>query len=184
MAMAGLPEDGPVELGSVKLPPGRRIIPEDAEPVAWVTDDVVPGPGQVWSALRGLHANTGLVPVLLDPLDNRRDFPFFFGGVDPGEIDRVDPAQVLVEGWPRDDQRAVTALKRGEGLAPTEDIRLPPAELRAALNSLRPTHIGLVPARRPADVRSGGGTSWKGTCHGIRMNPCKAIPVLPGITRR
>jgi Domain of unknown function (DUF4253) len=152
MAMAGLPEDGPVELGSGKLPPGRRIIPEDAEPVAWVTDDVVPGPGRAWSALRDLHASTCLVPVLLDPLDSSRDFPFFFGGVDPGEIDRVDPAQILAERWPRDDQRAVTALKRGEGLAPAEDIRLPEAQLQAALDSLRPAHIGLVPARRPADV--------------------------------
>jgi hypothetical protein len=152
MARARLPEDGQLRLGSVRLPSGRRIIPEGAEPVAWVTDDVIPEPGHVWSALRSLHADTGLVPVLLDPLDSSRDFPFFFGAVDPGQIDRVDPAQVLAKRWPRDDQRAVAALRRGEGLAPTIDIRLPPAELHAALDSLQPAHIGLVPARRQADV--------------------------------
>lgn len=100
MAIAELPEDGELRLGAVLLPPGRRVIPDDHEPVAWVTSTAVPDPGQVWSALRDMHSQTGLVPVLLDddPGADAENY-FFYDPVDPREIDAIDPAQVLAERW-------------------------------------------------------------------------------------
>jgi hypothetical protein len=151
MTTARLPGDGEVRLGPVRLPPGRRIISEDGEPVAWVTDDVVPGPGQAWSALRDLHADTGLAPVLLDPRDNLADF-FFTGGVDPGEIDGVSAVQVLADMWPEYGDDAGAPPGKESDLAPVEDVRLPAATLTAALDSFQAAHIGLVSAARPADV--------------------------------
>jgi hypothetical protein len=35
MTTAELPQDGEVQLGAVRLPRGRRIIPEGHGPVAW-----------------------------------------------------------------------------------------------------------------------------------------------------
>lgn len=150
MTTARLPGEGEVRFGSVQLPPGRPIYPDDddGEPVAWVTDHVVSGPGRVWSALRDLHADTGLIPVLFDPRDSSRSF-HFMRVVDPGEIDHVDPAQVLAERWPEDGGMAPNGVA---DLAPAEDIKLPAANLHAVLDSLRPAHIGLVAAARPADV--------------------------------
>src|SRR6266567_3917268 len=53
MAAVGLPVDGEISLGPVRLPAGRRVIGEDAgEPVAWVTEQAISAPGRVWSALR------------------------------------------------------------------------------------------------------------------------------------
>lgn len=152
MATTRIPDDGQVRLGPVTLPPGRRVTPEDGAPIAWVTENPVPRPGQAWSALRDLHPNTGLVPVLLDPFepwDSSVGFGFE-GALDPDEIDRVDPAQVLAEVW-RDDETGPPP--KGESdLAPAGKARLPPATLTAALDSIEAAHIGLVPARRPADV--------------------------------
>jgi len=56
MVAGRLPDEGPVRLGSVDLPPGR-LIPGWAvgEHIAWVTLDPVPGSGQVWTALSELH---------------------------------------------------------------------------------------------------------------------------------
>ena len=55
------------------------------------------------AALRDLHADTGLVPVLLDPEDNQADF-FFTGGTDPGDIDSLSAAEVLAAGFWGDDE--------------------------------------------------------------------------------
>jgi hypothetical protein len=100
MATAELPADGELRLGAVVLPPGRRVIPDDDEPVAWVTLTAVRNPGQVWSALADMTPQTGLVPVLLDddPDADGEDF-FFYDPVDPRLIDMVDPAQLLAERW-------------------------------------------------------------------------------------
>jgi hypothetical protein len=156
MAAVGLPADGEISLGPVRLPTGRRVIGEDAgEPVAWVTEQAISAPGRVWSALREVHAETGLIPVLLDPWDSREDF-YFFGDVDPGEIDYMDPLGVLAGRWRNADHMEGTK----PALAPAEDLRLPAAELLAALDALRPAHIGLVPAARPADVLAAAG--WTG----------------------
>jgi hypothetical protein len=46
MPADGLPEDGAPRVGSVSLPPGRRIIPwHGSDPVAWATDQANRGIG-------------------------------------------------------------------------------------------------------------------------------------------
>jgi hypothetical protein len=153
MTAAGLPEDGELSLGPVRMSVGRRIITEDGQPVAWVTEDPVPESGRVWAALSALHADTGLVPVLLDPEDNLADF-FFTGGVDPSEIDDLSASEVLAgELWEDgEDEPAGKPPKKEFDLAPAEDVALPAATLAAALDWFQAAHIGLVPAARAADV--------------------------------
>jgi hypothetical protein len=100
MARAELPENGELRVGAVALPPGRRVVPDGHEPVAWVTSTAVPDPGRVWLTLRDMRAQTGLVPVLLDddPGADAEDY-FFYDPVDPRLIDGTDPARLLAEGW-------------------------------------------------------------------------------------
>jgi hypothetical protein len=95
-----LPEDGPVRLGPVPLPAGRRVMAVEGggQPVAWVTGVDVPDPGWVWSALSGLRGQTGLVPVLLDGAEDDGDY-FFFRPADTAEIDRLDAATTLAALW-------------------------------------------------------------------------------------
>src|SRR5215472_11081257 len=86
-----VPEEGELQLGSVRLPAGRRLRSEEGEgePVAWITEAPVPEPGPVWSALSALHGQTGLVPILE---------PVGWGGLEAGcwetaavaDVDRVD----------------------------------------------------------------------------------------------
>jgi len=136
MAADTLPEDGELRLGAVVLPPGRRIVPQEGpgEPVAWVTTQPVQDPGRVWSALSDAYLETGLVPVVLT--DGEKDEDFFFSAPDDlAGLDRLDAASVL-----------------GISLAPPEDGKLSMAEHQQVLGSLPPAPIGLVPARRPADV--------------------------------
>jgi hypothetical protein len=102
--------------------------------VAWVTTQPVPDPGRVWSALSDAHLETGLVPVVLT--DGEQDQDFFFSAPDDlAGLDHLDPAGVL-----------------GISLAPAENGKLSMAECQQILGSLPPAPIGLVPARRPADV--------------------------------
>jgi hypothetical protein len=232
MTAGELPEDGEARLGPVALPPGRRITPDDHEPVAWVTARAVPDPGSIWSALSNLHPRTGLVPILLpdDPVEDSEDF-YFFEPAGADAIDHVDAAQTLAmlwddahqdtsgparffaapltldflglktateggnsladivkavvgavtdparraelehvnqqdranEGWPppsgppspgpHETARETAAEPVPfPGLAPPEPGSLTAAELAAAVCSLPPARIGLVPAARPADV--------------------------------
>ena len=135
MATDTLPDEGELRLGAVMLPPGRRIRPEGAgEPVAWVTTQPVPDPGLIWSALSDAHLETGLVPIVLT--DGEKDEDFFFSApADLAELDHLDAASVL-----------------GMDLAPPEASKLSMAECQQILGALPPAPIGLVPARRPADV--------------------------------
>ena len=59
-------------------------------PDAWVTEQLFPGPGRAWSAPRGLRADTGLVPVLLDPADGGEAFHFIDAGWPIGALDGLD----------------------------------------------------------------------------------------------
>jgi hypothetical protein len=95
-----LPEDGPVRLGPVPLPAGRRVLAMEGggQPVAWVTSVDVPDPGRIWSALSGLRGDTGLVPVLLDGGEDEEDY-FFFRPVGSAEIDQLDAATTLAALW-------------------------------------------------------------------------------------
>jgi len=136
MATDTLPEEGELRLGAVMLPLGRRIVPQagPGEPVAWVTTQPVPDPGLVWSALSDAYLETGLVPVVLT--DGEKDEDFFFSAPDDlAELDHLDAADVL-----------------GTQLAPHEAGKLSMAECQQVLGALSPAPIGLVPARRPADV--------------------------------
>lgn len=65
MASAGVPEDGPVRLGPVQLPDGRRLS-RWGEPRMWAAFEPVADAGLVWQALTDMHPDTGLVPILLE----------------------------------------------------------------------------------------------------------------------
>ena len=99
MAASILPENGELQLGPVRLPAGRRVIPyEHDEPVAWVTLRTVPDPGLVWSALTDLYGETGLLPVVLnDEADDYDDF--FMEPCNIADIDRLNAAGLLASGW-------------------------------------------------------------------------------------
>ena len=75
MADGGLPADGPAQVGPVRLPAGRRITGQ-GRPVVWATDEPVPGAGLAWSALAGVHPQTGLVPILLSGLQGQPSRPW------------------------------------------------------------------------------------------------------------
>ena len=164
MARGDLPADGELHLGRVRLPPGRRIVPWDPadRPAAWVTREPVAQPGPVWSALSALHAQTGLVPVLL--ADEGPDVDFGYAAhCDLDEVGRLDPAQILAprwEGW-----KAAAEEPPGDpdtpdddpeppfpGLAPSSASGLSDAERDGALGARPAARIALVPAARPADV--------------------------------
>jgi len=101
MTLGDLPADGDLRLGPVQLPAGRRIVPWEGppgQPAAWVTREPVPRPGPVWSALSALHAETGLVPVLLADDGPGYDFGFMLP-CDPAGIGQVDPASLLASRW-------------------------------------------------------------------------------------
>jgi hypothetical protein len=166
MTTTSLPPDGELQLGPIRLPPGRRIIPFEGtgEPAAWVTGRTVPRPGPVWSALSGLHAETGLVPILLADGEADEDF-FFYSPSEATAVDRLDAAQWLAARWDevmRDygEQARFSSPPGGDspltrpfpGLAPPSGSRLSAAERDAALGPLPAARIGLVPAQRPADV--------------------------------
>src|SRR4029077_6084352 len=138
---------GELRLGAVMLPPGRRIVPPEGagEAVAWVTTQRVPYPGLIWSALSDAHLETGLVPIVLT--DGEKDEDFFFSApADLAELDHLDAASV-----------------RGLARAPPEASKLSMAECQQILGSLAPAPIGLVPARRAADLPATGGWGHRGT---------------------
>lgn len=102
--MVMLPEDGELRLGPVALPTGRRIFAmARPEPVAWATIAEVPGAGLVWAALSQSHEQTGLVPFLLEGLDNTTARPWesgeLGGSADVSELDHIDAASVLEGLW-------------------------------------------------------------------------------------
>jgi hypothetical protein len=113
-----LPDEGPVRIGPVALPPGKLITGNPGpDHVAWATVDPVPDSGQVWAALSELHPQTGLVPIQLDGLrvdslwfpSERRGLPGdalrpwdsgeFGRPEDPRGADGVDVGAVLEDRW-------------------------------------------------------------------------------------
>ncbi len=164
MAEGRLPDEGPVRLGPVTLPPGRLIAgyPELAN-VAWVTADPVPDAGRVWAALSELHPRTGLVPIQVDGRPGRVWEPLNLSGTeDPRDADGLDAGALLEEMWQdgRPDEvdlgwAELRAPFTGDypGLAPPEHTPLTPAERVHALDVVtQEARIGLVAAGRPADV--------------------------------
>jgi hypothetical protein len=167
---ASLPEEGELQLGTIALPAGKRIRAgyEPAVPVAWVTRQPVADAGRVWAALSAVQQETGLVPFLLGHLPGYPTRPWdeeeFDIPVDLSGLDHMDAAQVLAEMW--DGEMEDDEVEEDEewiamrapfstqfpGLAPPGDTPLSPDRLRQTLDSLAAARIGLVPARRPADV--------------------------------
>jgi hypothetical protein len=185
MARGRLPEEGPVQFGSVTLPAGRLITAEygSGEPVAWATADPVPEPGRVWAALSAVLDQTGLVPILLDGLSGDTSRPWdggeFQDPEDPRRADGLDPAAFLEACWSgrlSDDDDDLAAqvgpfARPFPGLAPPEQTPLIPArrwqvldvvlpQVRARRKPQAPARIGLVAADRPADVPAAIG--WLG----------------------
>lgn len=193
MVKGELPREGPVQLGRVTLPWGRLIRARDGEgePVAWATDDPVPYPGGVWTALSGLHPQTGLVPILLDGLEGDTKRPWddgeFGDPLDLTGLDDLNPAPLLASLWAHDvgpmrdgdardpvAQLRVPFSRRSPGLAPPALTPITAAGRREALDVVLPrmrltllprpaARIGLVAADRPADVLSAIG--WEGVAN-------------------
>jgi hypothetical protein len=178
MVNGRLPDEGPIQLGTVTLPAGKLITGYPGTGyVAWVTVDPVPESGRVWAALSELHPQTGLVPIQLDGLDGDPTRPWDLGDFvepeDPREAVRLDVGALLENLWrdsvwaDEDDPEAMEqwapfALE-WPGLAVPEDTPLTSADRQRALDvvlpEIRMTHgatpearIGLVAASRPADV--------------------------------
>jgi hypothetical protein len=165
MSYPDLPEDGPLHIGAVDLPAGRRVAPAeepDADPVAWVTDRPLTTPLPTWTALAEISGQTGLQPVLL--ADDESEDSFYF--LQPASVDAVDlmtAAAILAAFWARkmpaaaDERRLAErwAAKRGPygrvfpGLADREEVSLTSADLADSVPDAR---LGLVRAARPADV--------------------------------
>jgi hypothetical protein len=106
MTGAGVPEDGDLQIGSVRLPAGRRIRAGygSGGPVAWATIEPVPDAGRVWAELSQAHAQTGLVPFLLSglaPGDTQRPWEKneFRDPDDVTGLDHLDAAVLLQEWW-------------------------------------------------------------------------------------
>lgn len=182
MAGADVPEDGELRIGSVRLPAGRRISAGHGrgEPVAWATTEPVPDAGRVWDALSAAHHDTGLVPFLLSGIGGGTRRPWdsreFRDPDDVTGLDHLDAAAVLRKSWhdhtteaddydeePEDYEdedvaqylaEALAPFSRRQfpGLAPAENHQLSAGQLDQVLAALPPARVGLMPARRPADV--------------------------------
>jgi hypothetical protein len=169
MVLAEVPEDGPVQLGSVQLPEGTRLFGWDDEaPRLWATSEPVRDVGRVWQELAGMRQDTGLVPILLGFLDKgHHGRPWDEGELnyrcDLASVDQLDASAVLARSWADslpdpeewDDELAEMVAPYGAqfpGLAAGQDQALTEAELAGSLGWLRQARVGLVPASRPADV--------------------------------
>jgi hypothetical protein len=169
MVSADVPVDGPVRLGSVQLPEGRRLSGWGG-PRLWAASEPVPEAGRVWQALSDMHPGTGLVPILLGFLDRGHtgrpwDNEELGLRCELAEVDRLDAAAVLAQEWAgsvptaeeleSDWELAEMVAPVGEqfpGLAHGQDQELTEGELARALGWFSSARIGLVPASRPADV--------------------------------
>jgi Domain of unknown function (DUF4253) len=142
-----------------------------------VTVEPLRDAGLAWLALSAAHAETGLVPVLLqaDPpeLSEPGEEPFFgfYHRADVFVLDEMSAADVLAAEWDAGliFPGATGARDRAPygdrfpGLAPAEQVALPPDELHRAVAALPAAYLGLVSASRPADVPAIVGWSVFGT---------------------
>lgn len=166
-----VPGDGPVQLGAVRLPAGRRLSRwGDAAPRLWATSEPVPDAGRVWRALADMRQDTGLVPILLAFLHRGQegrpwDTGEFEDRCDLAAVDRLDGATAIAQEWaccvpgsgsgefdPGLAEELAPFGMRFPGLTPGQDRALTEAELDRALDWCGAARIGLVPAARPADV--------------------------------
>lgn len=159
-----LPPDGPVDVGSVSLPAGRRVRArtevqvDDWADVLWMTNAPVEAAGELWWQIRDRGS---LVPVLLDglepdaPLGERRpwdDELVRWESPVPGP-DAV--ARICERAW-RDTGDAELAQRAPfdafPGTAPPGDEPLLDIELELIAGAQPSASLGMVAADRPADV--------------------------------
>lgn len=106
------------------LPAGRLVVPQQAEngrlyaePVLWVSEEPQPAAGELWAALLGMRAETGLWPLLLlggyvgqrmrdtmppELVRRQAHRPWHTGELEPVPVQGiadVDVSQVLARGW-------------------------------------------------------------------------------------
>jgi hypothetical protein len=181
-----LPLDGPAAVAGIALPPGRRLGPSgfkaarstNMAPVLWATDAPAVGAVAIWASLSEALEGSGLVPVLLEGLHRQPRRPWDEGEFEPAPtaaIDGLDVAEVLGAMWEATvpssqeviDHTPEVIAPYGPpfpGLAaPTPSGREGHAQLARALAVGHPpvwARVGLVVARRPADVLAAVG--WQG----------------------
>jgi hypothetical protein len=149
MVTAEIPADGPVRLGSVQLPVGKRLAGwDDPTSVLWSTCEPVPDAPQAWQVLSDRHPDTGPVPILLSFLRGGHEGrPWDEGELnlrcDLAAVDRLDAATVLARCWasraptPREFEREPEFFAdwfpafgtKFPGLTPGQDQALTKAEL-------------------------------------------------------
>jgi Domain of unknown function (DUF4253) len=165
-----LPGPGAVRIAGVALPHGRPLPAGTAssreQPVLWATDSQLAAAAQLWRTMAD-QPEPGLTAVLLEGYGADHSRPWDkgdFGPVGTGEAPDLGSELVLAEMW----ARAVPADGPGDaqerddllspyasdwpGLAPAVEARADDKLLAAALEAQPPARLGLVLARRPADI--------------------------------
>ena len=178
-----LPADGPLKLGGVSLPRGRRlsgstefapmgVTPID-EPVIWATDHLVEDAGRMLHLLRQPASARNLVPVLLAGMEHEPDRPWDsheFCPTDPRRAVLVDVGAELASAWggnfETDDEFDSERLDAVRPFGKTFPGLARPASLdhiiddSDVLSQIRGRRIGLIAAARPAEVLAA--TGWVG----------------------
>ena len=185
------PKMGPRRSGRCSLPAGQRIyggtVPllfrerfgradNSGRAIAWVTSRPMAHAGQAWLALGEAQSATGLVPVLIPPGEDASESGItenfgFSGTQDVSLIESMSAQTVLEAAWDMgeaflDPYLAEERAPFGAafpGLAPAEGTRLAESTLRAAVTAEGPAFLGLVAARRPADIPAAVGWSVFGS---------------------
>jgi hypothetical protein len=189
-----LPANGEFRSGSVVLS-GRRVRAYNGtdEPVAWVSDQLIPDSGRTWRLLSGMAAETGLQPILCVPPGRHPEEwhpdDYFAKPCDIAEIDQLTAEDILTREW---EGRAVEDGDLGDasrhwdpaesyapfsrqfpGLAPPAGEPLTATETSAALDTLPAARVCLVAVRRAADIPSAVG--WEVTDAWESMLPVSAV---------
>src|SRR5258708_4710906 len=191
-----LPEDGPLTLGGVKLPKGRRLkgdgqfkpmgVEAIEQPVIWATDGPVRDAGRARTQLGRAGPAVTLVPVLLSGGDSEPSRPW-----DPAEFCPTDPrraiffdvAAELANSWTANlaegDEEALAVVRPFGRQFP--GMATPPSDLsqisddREILGKIRDRRLALVGADRPADIIAAIG--WTGAVN-AHQDPALLSAVL------
>jgi len=163
-AVPRIPDDGPVAIGEIHLPAGRRLTGDPtmappgiemiSAPVVWLTDVQVADAGRLLSALRTGSASIGLVPMLLTSMEADDTRPWEsheFSPTDPRRTDHFDAGQVLADMW-----RGSVAEDDEESLDPVQPFGLEFPGLAAAPAVNPPSGFGRLFAKAsdPSDDRA------------------------------
>jgi hypothetical protein len=137
----------------VDLPPGRLVLPRDAEPgtppAYWLSDR--PARPDLWVQLHKAHARSGLWPAFADGLDMQPDRPWVNGEVDPWPVARIDALSAgdVMEGFWRAHVAGEHLLLEMAGDDPREmigEIKLDTCDGFGELQPFGASWPGLAPA--------------------------------------